>query len=230
MPRTSSASRASPDRIPLTRARVLRAAVELADREGVGALGMRRLARELAVDPMSLYNHVRAKDDLLDGALDLVIDEIELVLDPGGWRPSLRATVLEARRVLKRHPWAKGVIATRTSGTPAFLRYMDSIVGLLRDAGFPIALVHHAIHVMGSRLLGFSQDLFDDPDHPPDPAAAAIGARQLAMTWPRVGELAIAVSHEGGLGGCDVDAEFDIALDLILEGLERRREQEQAKA
>ena len=100
---------------------------------------------------------------------------------------------------------------------------MDSVVGLLRDAGFSLDLVHHAIHVMGSRLLGFSQDLFDDPDHPPDPEAAAIGARQLAMTWPRVGELAIAVSHEGGLGGCDVDAEFDIALDLILDGLDRMR-------
>ena len=222
MPRTAGEPRrAISDRVPLSRERVLRAAVALADREGVGALGMRSLARDLGVDPMSLYNHVRDKDDLLDGALDLVIGEVALVGDPSGWRPSLRATILDARATLKRHPWAKGVIATRTSGTPAFLRYMDAVVGLLRDAGFSLDLVHHTIHVLGSRLLGFSQDLFDDPDHPPDPQVAAIGARQLAMTFPRVGELAIAVSHEGGLGGCDVDLEFDIALDLILDGLER---------
>ena len=225
MPRATGtpSPRTTPDRIPLSRERVLRTAVVLADRAGVGALGMRSLARELAVDTMSLYHHVRDKEDLLDGALDLVIDEIVLVGDRPGWRPTLRATILEARATLKRHPWAKGVIVTRTSGTPAFLRYMDSVVGLLRDAGFSLDLVHHTIHVMGSRLLGFSQDLFDDPDHPPDPRVAAIGARQLAMTWPRVGELAIAVSHEGGLGGCDVDVEFEIALDVILDGLERMR-------
>jgi AcrR family transcriptional regulator len=181
---------------------------------------MRSLARDLGVDPMSLYNHVRDKDDLLDGTLDLVIGEIDVV-DARGWRASLRATILGARAALKRHPWAKGVIVTRTSGTPGFLRYMDGVVGLLRDDGFSVELVHHAIHVLGSRLLGFSQDLFDDPDHPPDPDVAAIGARQLAMSWPRVGELAVAVSHEGGLGGCDVDVEFEIALDLILDGLER---------
>ena len=224
MPRIAGAPRrATPDRVPLSRERVLRTAVALADREGVGALGMRSLARELGVDPMSLYNHVRDKDDLLDGALDLVIGEVALVGDAPGWRATLRATILDARAMLKRHPWAKGVILTRTSGTPAFLRYMDAIVGLLRDAGFSLDLVHHTIHVLGSRLLGFSQDLFDDPDHPPDPQVAAIGARQLAMTFPRVGELAIAVSHEGGLGGCDVDVEFEIALDLILDGLERMR-------
>jgi AcrR family transcriptional regulator len=221
--------RAQPDRTPhptstrtpLTRDRILRTAVALADRDGVGALGMRGIARELGVDPMSLYNHVRDKDDLLDGALDVVIGGIEPVIDPAGWRPSLRATVLIARETLKRHPWAKGVIVTRTTATPAYLGYLDAILGVLRDGGFPIDLVHHTIHVMSSRLLGFSQDLFDDPDHPPDPAVAAIGARQLAMTWPHVGELAIAVSHDGGLGGCDGDVEFVIALDLILDGLER---------
>jgi AcrR family transcriptional regulator len=223
MPRASGtpSHHTTPERVPLTRERVLRAAVVLADRDGVGSLGMRSLARELGVDPMSLYNHVRDKDDLVDGALDLVIEEIGLVVGTPGWRPTLRATILGARATLQRHPWAKGVIVTRTSGTPAFLRYMDAMVGLLRDDGFSVEQVHHAIHVLGSRLLGFSQDLFDDPDHPPDPQVAAIGARQLAMTWPRVGELAIAVSHEGGLGGCDVDVEFDIALDLILDGLER---------
>jgi AcrR family transcriptional regulator len=130
---------------------VLRAALVLADRDGVGALGMRSLARELGVDPMSLYNHVRDKDDLLDGTLDLVIDEVEVVAATG-WRASLRQTILGARATLKRHPWAKGVIVTRTRGTPAFLRYMDAIVGLLRDAGFSIELVHHAIHVLGSRV------------------------------------------------------------------------------
>jgi AcrR family transcriptional regulator len=210
-------------RSPLSRDRILRAAVDLADRDGIGALSMRNLARDLGVDPMSLYNHVRDKDALLEGAVDLVIAGIEPSRGEPDWRASLRATVGAARATLKRHPWAKAVIQTRTRGTPAFLGHMEAILGILHDGGFPIELAHHAVHVLGSRVLGFSQDLFDDPERRPDPDLEMIQARQLASAYPRVGELAMAVAHDGGLGGCDDDTEFDIALDLILDGLERLR-------
>jgi AcrR family transcriptional regulator len=208
-------------RATLSRDRILGAAVALADRDGIAALSMRNLARDLGVDPMSLYNHVRDKDALLEGAVDLVIADIEPVLDGPDWRASLRATVYAARSTLKRHPWAKGVIQTRTSGTPAFLRYMEAVLTIFHDGGVPIGVAHHAVHILGSRLLGFSQDLFDDPDRRPDPDVSALQARQLALAYPRVGELAMAVSHDGGLGGCDDDTEFGVALELTLDGLER---------
>ncbi len=185
---------------------------------------MRKLAHQLGVDPMSLYNHVRDKEDLLDGIVDVVVGEIEPVPDGADWRSSLRATILAARRTLLRHPWAARVIESRAAPSPSTLRHMERVMDIVRSAGFSLDLAHHALHVLGSRVLGFGQDLFDDSeDARPDPEAAALLARQLAVSHPRLGELAAAVTHEGGLGGCDDDVEFAFGLDLILDGLERRR-------
>jgi AcrR family transcriptional regulator len=208
----------------LSRARILDAAVELADRDGIDALSMRKLAVQLGVDPMSLYNHVRDKDDLLDGIVDVVIGEIEPSTDGTDWKSSLRATILAARRTLLRHPWAPAVIASRRDASPASLRYYDAILGILRRGGFSVEVSHHALHVLGSRALGFSQDLFVDSgrDEPP-PEVAAIALRQLAAAHPNLGEMALAVGHEGGLGPCDDDTEFMFALELILDGLDRLR-------
>jgi AcrR family transcriptional regulator len=208
----------------LSRARILDAAVELADRDGIDALSMRKLAVQLGVDPMSLYNHVRDKDDLLDGIVDVVIGEIEPSTDGTDWKTSLRATILAARRTLLRHPWAPAVIASRRDASPASLRYYDAILGILRRGGFSVEISHHALHVLGSRAVGFAQDLFVDSgrDEPP-PDVAAIALRQLAAAHPNLGEMALAVSHEGGLGPCDDDTEFMFALELILDGLDRLR-------
>jgi hypothetical protein len=96
-------------------------------------------------------------------------------------------------------------------------------MGILRGGGLSVGHTHHALHVMGSRLLGFTQDLYDDSGDP-DPAATAALVEQLAGTYPHVVEMALAVSHDGGLGGCDDDVEFEVALDLILDGLERLRD------
>ena len=104
------------------------------------------------------------------------------------------------------------------------MRYFDRVTGILRQGGFSVALVHHALHVMGSRTLGFTQDLFDDATDRPDPEAAAKMAEALAAAYPNLGELARTASHEGGLGGCDDDLEFAFALDLILDGLERLKD------
>jgi AcrR family transcriptional regulator len=209
----------------LSRARILDTAVELADRDGIEALSMRKLAVQLGVDPMSLYNHVRDKDDLLDGVVDVVVGEIEPSTDGTDWKTSLRATILAARRTLLRHPWAPAVIASRRDASPASLRYYDAILGILRRGGFSVEVSHHALHVLGSRALGFAQDLFVDSsrDEPP-PEVAAIALRQLAAAHPNLGEMALAVSHEGGLGPCDDDTEFMFALELILDGLDRLRD------
>jgi AcrR family transcriptional regulator len=209
-------------RAPLTRQRVLKAAVRLADREGLEALSMRRLGTQLGIEAMSLYTHVRDKDDLLDGMLELVIREIPIHRDGPDWKTSLRATINSARHVILRHPWAPRVIETRNDPGPSGLRYYDAVMGILRDGGFSLEMTHHAIHLFGSRLLGFTQDLFDDsPDVSPDAMKAMAAA--LAGSHPYVAEMALGATHEGALGGCDDDVEFAFGLDLILDGLERLR-------
>ncbi|GAA1727466.1 TetR/AcrR family transcriptional regulator C-terminal domain-containing protein [Isoptericola hypogeus] len=206
----------------LTRERVVAAAVDLADAEGLDAVSMRRLGQELGVDPMSIYRHVDGKDALLDAMTDAVVAQIEPVTDAGGWQASARATMLAARATMLRHPWTAAVRKARTEPTPAELRHLDTLLGILRDGGLGVDLTHHAIHALGSRVLGFSQDLYDDGgDATPEEAAAT--AAVLARTHPRLAELAVAVTHDGALGGCDDDAEFVFALDLVLDGLERRR-------
>jgi AcrR family transcriptional regulator len=209
---------------PLSRERILETAVAVADRDGIDALSMRKLAMQLGVDPMSLYNHVRDKDDLLDGMVDAVIGEIEPSIGDSDWRSSLRGTILGARGTLLRHPWAPRLIESRRDASPAAMRYYDAVLGILRRGGFSIEISHHALHVLGSRALGFSQDLFvDSGQEAPPPDVAAMAARQLAQTYPNLGEMAMAVSHAGGLGPCDDDTEFTFALDLILDGLARLR-------
>jgi AcrR family transcriptional regulator len=211
-------------RAPLSKERVLKTAVELADRGGSEAVSMRKLGQELGVDAMSLYHHVRSKDDILDGIVDVVVGEIPLSSSGAEWKPVLRRQVMAARRVMLRHPWAPGVIEARTEPGPATMRYMEAVLQTLREGGFALDLAHHAMHVLGSRVLGFNQDLFDDSAASrADPEVAALMARQLAGTYPYIAELAVAVSHDGGLGGCDDDIEFAFGLDLILDGLERLR-------
>ncbi|MFB6520010.1 TetR/AcrR family transcriptional regulator [Streptomyces sp. NPDC056401] len=216
-------------RTPLSRDRVLRAAVALADAIGIDALSMRRLAQELDVVPMALYKHVANKEELLDGMVDAVVGEVDPPAAGPDWQPVVRGRILSARRVLLRHPWAARVIESRTAPTPAVLAYLDSMAGIFRQGGLSADLTHHVMHAMGSRLLGFSQELFDTsgPSGPPDPA--------LAAHYPHIAELAATAAHDdastvgggssGGGGGCDDQFEFEFALDLLLDGFEglRRR-------
>lgn len=207
-------------RTQLTRERVLAAAVEFADRNGVEAISMRRLAQMLGVEAMSLYTHVRSKNDLLDGMVDALVDEIPLGTEAGHWKDSIRAMALGARGVFVRHPWAPRTVQTRTAPGPAMLGYMNAVLGTLREGGFSIAQAHHALHLLGSRLLGFTQDLFDDSPQL-EPEAAASVARDLGASFPYVAEMAVAVTHDGALGPCDDDAEFELTLDLMLDVLDR---------
>ena len=210
-------------RTPLTRERILLAAVDLADRDGLEGLSMRRLGQELGVEAMALYRHIRDKNDLLDGVIEVVIGQIDRPRPGKDWKASMRRQALAARKVMLAHPWAKRALEDRGTTGPAILAYVETILAILRGGGFSVDLAHHTLHVMGSRIFGFSQDLLeeggDDAQPVPDPAvAAAMFAR-----YPRIAELATSVSHDGVLGACDDDFEFAFGLDLILDGLERRR-------
>lgn len=207
-------------RVQLTRPRVIAAAVELADRDGIESISMRKLAQELGVEAMSLYTHVRNKNDLLDGMADAVVSEIPLPAIGGDWKASLRQMALAARTVVLRHPWAPRTVETRAVPGPAALGYINVVLGTLREGGFTIAQTHHALHILGSRLLGFTQEIFDDSGDFDAEAAAQLQS-QLGATHPYVVEMALAVTHSGALGACDDDVEFAFELDFILDGLDR---------
>jgi AcrR family transcriptional regulator len=210
-------------RVPLTRERILRAAVALADEGGAESPSMRRIAQELGVVPMALYKHVASKDELLNGMVDVVVAEIDPPAAGADWKAAIRERVLSARRALLRHPWASQVIESRADATPSVMAYMDGMIGIFRAGGFSIDLTHHAMHAMGSRLLGFSQELFDDTaDAGPQMDEATI--RALAGRYPNIVELVSAIVHDEASvvgSGCDDQFEFEFALDLMLDGLER---------
>jgi AcrR family transcriptional regulator len=213
-------------REPLTKERILRASVALADEVGVESLSMRRLAQELGVVPMALYKHVANKDELFDGMIDVVVGEIDPPIEGADWKTTMRERILSARRALLRHPWASSVLESRGEPTPTVIGYTDSMMGVFLDGGFSVDLMHHAMHVMGSRILGFSQELFDDTASMPADEAAEIWT-QMAEYYPNIAKLIpVAMgTHEGPVvgGGCDDQFEFEFALDLVLEGLERLR-------
>jgi AcrR family transcriptional regulator len=221
--------KADPERrAQLTREQVVMAAIELADRDGIESISMRRLAQELGVEAMSLYTHVRNKNDLLDGMVDAVISMIPVDADAADWRTSLRRMALGARGVMLRHPWAPGTVQTRAAPGPAGMAYVNAVLGILREGGFSIAQAHHALHILGSRVLGFTQSVFDDSADA-DPEAAPSLPDEFAAAFPYAAEMALAVAHGGALGPCDDDGEFEFALDFILDGLHRLRQSRPAR-
>ena len=213
-------------REPLSRDRILQTAVALADGGGIESISMRRIAQELGVVPMALYKHVANKDELLDWMIDVVVGEIDPPIEGADWKTTMRERILSARRALLRHPWASRVLETRTEPTPTVITYMDSMMGVFLAGGFSVDLMHHAMHVLGSRILGFSQELFDDASSMPAEDAAEVWT-QMADAYPNIARLIpVAIgTHEGPVvgGGCDDQFEFEFALDLILDGLERLR-------
>ena len=213
------------ERLPLSRERVLRTAVAIADEHGIDAVTMRRVGDELGAEAMSLYHHVANKNDLLDGVVDLVAEEINGVVDgldtSGPWQPVVRARILAARQVLLRHRWAPRLLVARASVSLNVVRYHDRLVGLLHQGGFSYDLAHHALHALGSRALGFSQELFD----PGDGASADAMPPELAAAVPSLVAMLSEVAHDdpdSTLGWCDDQTEFEFGLDLLLDGLDRR--------
>jgi len=216
----------APTRVPLTKERVLQTAVEFADSNGIESLSMRKLAQALDVVPMALYRHVANKDELLSGMVDVVVGEIDPPLGDADWKTAIRERILSARRTLLRHPWASRVMESRTTPTPVVLSYMDSMIGLFRTGGFSLDLTHHVLHAMGSRMFGFTQELFNDTTDA-DPAAEAEMWGAMAGTYPYIYEIFTTISHDDASvvgAGCDDQFEFEFALDLMLDGIERLKE------
>jgi AcrR family transcriptional regulator len=217
----------------LSTERVLQAAVNVADQGGIESLTMRRLAEELGAEAMSLYYHVADKDAVLDGIVDVVAGEINEVVDQidvpsigAAWKNAVRQRILSAREVLLRHRWAPGVFETRTNTSPAVVQYFDALLGLMRDGGFSYDLAHHALHALGSRALGFTQELFDPGDEAGDEEATAM-LESMADQLPHLVGMMKEVAHDdpdSTLGWCDDQTEFEFGLDLILDGLDRMRE------
>jgi AcrR family transcriptional regulator len=220
-------------RVPLSRSRVLRAAVGLADRGGIKSLTMRNLAQELGVEAMSLYYHVANKDEILDGVAELVVEDVNeavgAISGPSAqddWKTVMRARILTARDVFLRHPWAPGLLESRNAMSPATVRYFNGLLGIFRQGGFSYDLAHHAMHALGSRAMGFAQEMFEpDTEDGGDDAATAI--LEMADQLPYIVEMMMEVAHDdphSTLGWCDDQTEFEFGLDLILDGLERLRD------
>ncbi len=219
-------------RMPLTRERILHAAVEVADAGDIGSLTMRRLAEELGVEAMSIYHHVAGKEAVLDGIVDVVVNEIleavSRIDSPSpeqDWKTALRRRILAAREVLLRHKWAPEVIESRASMNPAVVRYYEGVLEILRLGGFSNHLAHHALHALGSRALGFSQELFSPDDEAGEEASGELLA-QMADHLPFLVGMLAEISHDdpdSTLGWCDDQAEFEFGLDVLLEGLEQAR-------
>jgi AcrR family transcriptional regulator len=220
-------------RVPLSRERVLQAAVKIADENGIQALTMRRLAEEVGAEAMSLYYHVANKEEVLDGIAEVIgrqineaVGRINAPSKGADWKNAVRRRILSAREVLLRHTWAPSVFETRSSMSPEVLLYHDALVGLMRDGGFSNDLCHHALHALGSRAMGFTQELFDPGDAPGGEDAAAM-FEQLADKLPHLAGMLMEVAHDDPdttLGWCDDQTEFEFGLDVILDGLDRMRE------
>ncbi len=211
-------------RAPLTRERVLHAAIDLADQSGIASLSMRKLAQMLGVEAMSLYNHVAKKDDILNGMVDLVFSQISLPARGQDWKAAMRQRAISARAVLTRHPWAIGLMESRSRPGPATLRHHDAVIGSLREAGFSIALTAHAFSLIDSYIYGFALQQTSLPFQTPAEAAgmAELFLRQFpAEAYPHLAELTLQHVLRPGY---DYTLEFEFGLDLILDGLERVRD------
>ena len=211
-------------RAPLSRDRVLRAAVAFADESGIASLTMRKFGEALGVEAMSLYNHVANKDELLDGMVDLVFSEIDLPPRGVDWKTAMRQRAVSARQALARHRWAIGLMESRTSPGPATLRHHDAVIGSLRGAGFSIEMAAHAFSVLDSYIYGFALQEANLPFGTAEETAEVaqmILAQLPADEYPHLTELTVGHVLQPGY---DYGDEFEFGLDLILDGLERVRD------
>jgi AcrR family transcriptional regulator len=205
-------------RAPLSRDRVLRAGAALADTGGLASLSMRKLGEALGVEAMSLYNHVANKSDLLDGMTDLVFAEIYL---PSGddWRAAMRQRAISFRQVLLRHPWAIGLMESRMSPGPATLRHHNAVLGCLRSNGLSLQLTAHAYALLDSYIKGFAMQEVSLPFGNAEEAAEVAQEMSALVSfadYPYLSELTVEVVLQPGY---DYGDEFEIGLDLILDGL-----------
>ena len=209
----------------MTRERILRAAISLADRDGIESLSMRKLGRKLGVEAMSLYNHCQNKVDMLDGMVDIVFGEIDLPANGVDWQIAMRQRAISARQALLRHPWAIGLMESRAAPGPKTLRHHDSVLGSLRKAGFSIDMAAHAYSILDGYIYGFTLTELTLPFSNSEGTAAVAEIAGNILEgfkpgeYPYLAEMAIDRATKPGYNYGD---EFEFGLDLILDGIKRR--------
>jgi AcrR family transcriptional regulator len=208
--------------VPLSRERVLRAAIRMADEGGIESLSMRKLAQELGVQAMSLYNHVANKDDILDGIVDIVAGEIEVPSLGVDWKMAMRRRATSAHEVLVRHPWATMAIVSRVNVGPAMLRYVDATLGCLYEAGFSLEMADRVWNAMDSHIYGFTLQELNFPFEAAEYSEAAKTGLSLipADQYPYMNRL----THYVIEGRYDGIHDFEFGLELLLNGLDRFRD------
>jgi AcrR family transcriptional regulator len=224
------------DGVPLSRERILAAALAVADTSGLGEVTMRRVAGELGVEAMSLYHHVSGKEDLLDGVVTVLVGEITAGAEPSGadWRENVRRRCLAAREVMLRHPWAPALLSTRTTVPPSVYLHYEALLAAMIDGGMSYALGHRALHALGSLALGFDRGMFSPTSAGGvDEEAADEEFAALAEALPHLAAMAAAELHDAEdptLDWCDSQAEFEFTLDLLLDGLARAQQAERPRS
>ncbi|MFK0041975.1 TetR/AcrR family transcriptional regulator [Paenarthrobacter sp. NPDC090517] len=216
-------STAASQRLPLSRERVLECAVALADESGLSALTIRTLARSMGTKPMSLYYYVANKEEILDGIVDMVFSEIEPPMPGRDWRGEMQRRAHGVRSALRRHPWAVGLLESRSAPGPATLRHHEATLATLREAGFSVQMTAHAYALLDSYIYGFALQEAALPFEGRDTAAEItnpIMERFATGEYPRMVEIAVEHVLKPGY---DFGDEFGFGLDLILDGLNRLR-------
>jgi AcrR family transcriptional regulator len=210
-------------RIPLSRERVLHAALKLADQGGLEALSMRKLGQALGVEAMALYYHFANKERVLDGIVDLVFGEIELPQAGADWKSAMRQRAISVRDALLRHRWAIGLMESRTNPGPANLRHHDAVIGCLRAAGFDMAATATAYSLLDSYIYGYAMTKMNLPF---EDTADIVELSETMLAPFAPGEyqnLADFITEHAMQPGYDYAHEFEYGLDVILDGLERVR-------
>lgn len=201
-------------RAGLSRERVLQTALELVDREGIDALTMRRLGRELGVEAMSLYSYVDNKQDLVEGVVEQVFKEMPLVTPgPGPWQERLRNNARAFRAVLLRHPHAVRLVTGRPIVTEGTIAFVESALVELRSIGLDLATADRVLEVIASFTLGHvAEHVGDDVRR----GHRRLGGRHAIDRdrFPNVGAVQQELSP-------DPDAEYELGLDFVIAGLER---------
>lgn len=226
---TAGTRRRTTSRARLSRDRILRTAMKLADTEGLDALSMRRLAGELGVEAMSLYNHVADKGDLLEAIVDLAVTEIDLPAPGEDWRPAMRRRAISARDMLRRHPWASGLIEANPNPEPARLQYPERVLACLRESGFSVELAVHAFNLLDSFIYGFALQERTLPFQGPgemEGVGDTILREADGAAIPYLTEVVVTLIRSG----YDYANEFEFGLEFILDGLERHLEASRANA
>jgi AcrR family transcriptional regulator len=221
---STETTRAAERRTPLTRDRVLRAAIALADAGGLESLTMRRLGDELQVGPMAMYRHVANKDDMVDGIVDLVFAEIGLPAGGVEWKTAMRERAISLREALSRHRWAVGLMESRANPGPANLQHHDAVIGSLRAAGFDMSMAAHAYSLLDSYIYGFAQTQMNLPFESTSDIAEV--AQEMLQPFPlnAYPNLGAFITEHAMKPGYDYGDEFEYGLDLILDGLDRALE------